>query len=156
MKGKRIVMFSIAITFFNILCPNAFASSQFVIGEETAGGYHYTVYKADNKYTWKIGHQDNLSTINENKDNIEALERFRTAVEDINLKIVEISISATYFLIVGISSLIAYKKNKPMPKSTGAIIALLAGIALYYTFINSIDLHRAFQDANYYYLILTF
>jgi len=138
-----------------VVVPIVFASSPFVIGEEKAGGYEYTVIKEQNTFTWKIGHQDNISTLVENKDNNEDLERFRIAVEDINMEIFNIIISASYFLIVVITTLFFYKKKKQIPKGVGAIITIFVGIALYYTIVNSINLNTAFQDAKFYYSMLT-
>ncbi|MFJ8356083.1 hypothetical protein [Bacillus paramycoides] len=154
MKEKFLVTFSTVIIFFTFLVSNVFASSPFVIDKEKAGGYQYTVIKGQNNFTWKIGHRDNLSTFQENKDNTEALEHFRTAVRDIDREIFEIIISASYFLIVVLTALILYKKSKQMLKSGGAIIAILAGIALYAVFSNSIELNTAFQDAKFYYSVL--
>ncbi|MCM3094352.1 MULTISPECIES: geobacillin-26 family protein [unclassified Cytobacillus] len=155
MKEKFLVMFSMLILLFIVVVPIVFASSPFVIGEEKAGGYQYTVIKEQNSFTWKIGHQGNISTIVENMDNKEDLEHFRTAVEDVNMDIFEIILSASYFLIVVITTLIFYKKTKQIPKSSGAIIAILAGIAVYYTIENSINLNTALQDAKFYYSMLT-
>lgn len=155
LKEKFLVMFSMFVILFIVVVPIVFANSPFVIGEEKAGGYQYTVIKEQNTFTWKIGHQDKISTVVENQDNSKELERFRIAVGDINMGIFKIIISASYFLIVVITTLIFYKKNKQIPKGNGAIIAILAGIALYYTIINSINLNTAIQDARFYYLLLT-
>ncbi len=140
---------------FIVIVPIVFASLPFVIGEEKAGGYQYTVVKEQNTFTWEIGFQDNLYTIEENKDNTKELEHFRIAVEDINMYIFKIIISASYFLIVLLISLILYKKNKLLLKSSGAIIVIFSGIALYYTTVNFIELNTAFQNAKYFYSMLT-
>ena len=71
------------------------------------------------------------------------------------MEIFKIIISASYFIIVVITTLIFYKKNKQIPKGYGAIIVIFAGVALYYTIVNSINLNTAFQDAKFYYSILT-
>ena len=155
LKEKLLVMLSMFILLFIVVVPIVFASSPFVIGEEKAGGYQYTVIKEQNTFTWKIGDRDNTSTFVENKDNNEELESFRIAVEDINMEIYKIIISASYFLIVVVTTLFFYKKNKEIPKGSGAIIAIFAGIALYYTIVNPINLNSAFQDAKSYYLMLT-
>lgn len=155
MKEKFLVIFSMVITFFTFLVANVSASSPFVIDKEKAGGYQYTVIREGDNFTWKIGYRDNLSTIQENKDNTEDLGHFRTAVKYIDIQIFEIIIAASYFLIVVLTALIFYKKNKQMFKSGGAIIAILAGIALYFTFTTSIQLNTAFQDAKFYYSVLT-
>jgi hypothetical protein len=155
LKEKFLVMFSMFIILFIVVVPIVFANSPFVIGEKKAGGYQYTVIKEQNTFIWKIGHQDNVSSVVENQDNNEELEHFRIAVEDINMGIFKIIISTSYFLIVVITMLIFYKKNKQIPKSNSAIIAIFAGIALYYTIVHSINLNTAFQDAEFYYSILT-
>ena len=138
-----------------VVVPIVFANSQFVIGEEKAGGYQYIVIKEQNISTWEIGYQDNISTVVENQANSEDLKRFRVAVEDINMEIFKIIISASYFIIVVITTLIFYKKNKQIPKVYGAIIAIFAGIALYFTIVNSINLNTAFRMQKFNYSILT-
>lgn len=155
LKEKFLVILSIFIILFIGIVPIVYASSPFVIGEEEAGGYQYTVIKEQNTFTWKVGHQGNISTIVENQDNYEDLERFRTTVEDINMEITKVTISALYFLIVVITTLIFYKKKRQIPKSSGAIIVIFAVIALHYTIVNSINLNTVFQDAKFYYSILT-
>lgn len=155
MKKKILVMFSMLFILFIVVAPIVIASSPFVIGEEKAGGYQYTVIKDQNSFTWKIGHQGNIFTIVENKDNNEDLEHFRTAVEEIYMEMFGVIISASYFLIVVITTLFFYKKTKQIPKGSGAIIAILAGIAVYYTIENSINLNTALQDAKFYYSMLT-
>lgn len=155
MKGKILVLGSMLSIIFTVVVPIVFASSPFVIGEEKAGGYQYTVIKEQNTFTWKIGYQYNLYTIEENKDNTKELELYRIAVEDINMYIFKLIISASYIFIVLLLSFILYKKNKQLLKSSGAIIVIFSGIALYFTTINFIELNTAFQDAKYYYSILT-
>ncbi|WP_163102792.1 hypothetical protein [Peribacillus alkalitolerans] len=155
MKQKILVMFSIIILCYIVVAPFVSAFSPFVIGERKAVGYQYTVIKEQNTFTWKIGYQDNISTIAENKDNIKALELFRNAVEEINMKILKIIIAASYLLIVGLITIILYKKNKQVLKGSSAIIAIFAGIAFYYTIENSIELNAAFQNVKFYYSILT-
>jgi hypothetical protein len=148
-------MLSMFILLFIVVVPIVFASSPFIIGEEKAGGYQYTVIKEQNTFTWKIGDRDNISTVVENKDNNEELESFRIAVEEINMERYKIIISTSYFIIVVVTTLFIYKKNKQIPKGSGAIISIFAGIALYYTIVNSINLNTAMQDAKFYYLMLT-
>ncbi|KUP07169.1 hypothetical protein Q75_06485 [Bacillus coahuilensis p1.1.43] len=154
MKKIFLALFFMLIIHFIVVVPIVFASSPFVIGEQKARDYQYTVLKENNSFTWIIGHQDNIVTIVENKDNEEELEHFRTAVEEINTKFLGIIISASYLLIVVFTTVTFYKKTKHIPIGTGAIIALLAGIAIYYTIENSINLNTALQDANFYFSIL--
>ncbi|MDM5326965.1 hypothetical protein [Neobacillus sp. CF12] len=52
MKEKLLVMLSMFILLFIVVVPIVFASSPFVIGEEKAGGYQYTVIKEQNTFTW--------------------------------------------------------------------------------------------------------
>ncbi|MEL3971087.1 hypothetical protein AAEO50_02250 [Rossellomorea oryzaecorticis] len=155
MKVKSLVMLTMFLILFPIGASNVSAGSSFVIGEEKAGGYQYTVIKEESTFIWRIGHGDNMSVIVENKENIEDLESFRTSVEAVNLGTFEVIISASYLLIVILTTLIFFRKNKQILKSSGAIIAVFAGIALYYTILNAIDLHTAFQDAQLFYSMLT-
>lgn len=52
LKEKLLVMLSMFILLFIVVVPIVFASSPFVIGEEKAGGYQYTVIKEQNTFTW--------------------------------------------------------------------------------------------------------
>lgn len=155
MKGKFLIIFSAVILFSIFIVPNMFASSTFVIGDDKAGGYEYTITKEQNTFSWKIGHQGNITVIDERQDNSEDLVHFMNAVSDSKVEMIEIIISAAYFLIVVITTLILYKKNKKMLKDGGPIIAVLAGIALYKTLVTTIDLNRSLADAKFYYLIIT-
>lgn len=141
--------------FILLVVPNVFSNSTNVISEDKAGDYQYAEIKEQNTFTWKIGYQENISTIKENKDNTEELERFRTAVLDIKYLIFKLILVASYFLIVVITMLTVHKKNKKMLKDGGVIIAILAVTALSYTIITSIHLNAAFRDATYYYMMLT-
>lgn len=156
MKRNFFILFSVSVMFFIVFTPIVFANSPTVIGEDKAGGYQYKVIKDQDTFTWQIGHQDNTYTVIENEDNGEDLEFFRVTIQDIGMEIYQIIISALYFLIVMVTTILFYKKkNKQISKISRAIIAVLAGIALYYTIINSYDLNVAFRDANFYYMKLT-
>lgn len=155
MKEKLLMLFSMIIIFFAFLVSNVYASSPLVIDKEKAGGYQYTMIKEQTNFTWKIGYRDNLVTLQENKDNTENLEHFRTAVMDISRNIFEMILYASYFLIVVLIALIFYKKNKQIFKRGRAIFVIFAGIALYAAFTTSIELNTTFQDAKFYYSVLT-
>jgi hypothetical protein len=134
---------------------NTFANGTFIIASEKAGGYQYSMMKEENTFIWKIGHQENLLVIKENKENEEKLERFIYSVEEINSHMFELMISASYFMIVMISTLIVIMKNKQTLRGGYLlIITALAGIALYNSIVTSIDLTAAFEDAGYYYSML--
>ncbi|OZI13661.1 hypothetical protein CEW92_00010 [Bacillaceae bacterium SAS-127] len=154
LKEKFSLIFFISITFFIAIVSSVSATSPFVIGEGKAGGYQYTIIKEQDTFTWKIGHQEKISTIIENPDIEETLEHFRMAVNDIDMQIFKMIISVIYILIVVITTLILYKKNKQMLKSGGAIIAISVGVGLYMMLVTSIDLNATFQDAKFYYLLL--
>jgi hypothetical protein len=151
-KTKMIILFMMASV---LLMPKTFAAAPFVVASQKAGGYQYSVIKDNNSFTWSVGHQDHLMVIKETKGNEIELERFRNSVEDINLHLFELIISAVYFLLVLITTLVIFKKNKQMFKGSHLIIiASLAGIAFYNSIVTSIDVTAAFQDARYYYSLL--
>lgn len=86
-----------------------------MIGEGEAGGYQYTIKKGENALTWKIGYQDQEATIGENEGNRGDLERFRTAVNDLDGHMFGLILSISYLIIVGITSLVFYKKPNISP-----------------------------------------
>jgi hypothetical protein len=149
-KTKMFIIWTIASA---LILPNTSASN--VISSQKAGGYQYSVLKDNNTFTWTVGHQGNLIVIEGTKGNQEELERFRYSVEDINSYLFEFIISAVYFLIVLITTLVIFKKNKQTLKGSHLIIiASLAVIALCNSVVTSIDMYTAYQDARYYYSLL--
>lgn len=154
MKAKFLVMLSLTILFFIVVVQNVAASSPFVIAEKRAAGYQYTVIKEQNTYTWKIGYQGNISVIQEDENNKEDLEKFMHAVGSSNLEMIKLILSASYFLIVVLTGLILYKKNKKIHKDLALVIVVFASIALYFIMVTSLDLNSSLADAKYYYLDL--
>ncbi|WP_313893666.1 hypothetical protein [Psychrobacillus sp.] len=154
MKAKFLVMLSLTILFFIIVVQNVAASSAFVIAEKKAAGYQYTVIKEQNTYTWKIGYQGNISVIQEDENNKEDLEKFMHAVGDSNLEMIKLILSTSYFLIVVLTGLILYKKNKKIHKDLALVIVVFVSIALYFILVTSLDLNSSLADAKYYYLDL--
>ncbi|QFF99945.1 hypothetical protein PB01_14560 [Psychrobacillus glaciei] len=125
-----------------------------IIGDGKTLGYEYTVKKEQNKFSWKVGYIGNISIIEESAANQEDLVNFMNAVNDSKLALVKLIVSVSYFLIVIITTLILYKKNRKVLKDGGIIITILAGIAIYIAFKESLNLISSLQDAKYYYLIL--
>ena len=126
-----------------------------VISEGKNFGYAYIVIKEQNKKSWKVSYKGDISIIEERAANKEDLVNYRNAVNDGELVLAKLIISVTYFLIVSLTSLILYKKNRKMLKEAGVIITILAAIAVHITFNASVELSRLLQDAKYCYLILT-
>ena len=54
LKEKFLVIFSMFLILFIVVVPIVFANSPFVIGEEKAGGYQYTVIKEQNTFLGKL------------------------------------------------------------------------------------------------------
>ncbi len=153
MKRLFLIVFSMFVIFFIFVVPNVCASS--VIRDGKAGGYEYTITQKETTYFWKIGHQGNISVIEENENNRIPLINLMTTVNNINSKKFKLILAAAYFLIVVIITIIAYWKLKKMPKLVGIYITLLAGIALYYMVFTIVDLTTLLEDAKFYYLTLT-
>jgi hypothetical protein len=126
-----------------LLIPSVSASSPWTIDEEEAWGYQYVVTKENDTFTWEIGYQVTISTTEENKGNAKYLHDFRVAVNDSDVHLLTIVLSGIYLFIVVITAFIIYKKNKQMLKKGWGILAILAGIALYYTFFTYLNLDVA-------------
>lgn len=130
-----------------------------IISDGKSMGYEYTLTKEQSTFFWKIGYKGNTSKIKENAENENNLENFMIAVGDCQSELVELIITLSYFLIVVLTTLFLYKKNRKilneMIKSGGVIIALTVVFAIYNAFATSFDLSNSLLDAKYYYLILT-
>lgn len=126
-----------------------------IISHEQSLGYEYTVSKEQNKFSWKVGYKGYLSTIEEGDANRDDLVKYMNAVNDSKLVLAKLILSVSYLLIIFITTLVLYKKNRKILKDSGVVITILSGIALYITFKSSFDLIRLLQDTKYYYLIVT-
>ncbi|QUG41959.1 hypothetical protein KD050_01260 [Psychrobacillus sp. INOP01] len=126
-----------------------------VIGDGKTLGYEYTVTKEKNKLSWKVGYKGDISIIEESAANKDDLVNYMHAVNDSKLVLAKLITSVSYLLIVIITTLVLYKKNRKMLKDGGVIISILTGIAIYIAFKASFDLSSLLQDAKYYYLTLT-
>ena len=126
-----------------------------IIGDEQSLGYEYTVLKEQNKFSWKVGYKGDISIIEESAANQDDLVNYMNAVNDSKLVLAKLIISVSYLLIIIITTLILYKKNRKMLKDSGVVITMLSGIAIYIAFKASFDLISLLQDTKYYYLILT-
>lgn len=126
-----------------------------IIGVGKTFGYEYTVTKEQNKFSWKVGYKGDISIIEQDTVNEDDLVNYINAVNDSKMELVKLIVSLSYFLIVIITALIIYKKNRKMLKDGGIIITILVCIAIYLAFKASFDLNSLLQDAKYYYLTLT-
>ncbi|QHE60311.1 geobacillin-26 family protein [Rossellomorea vietnamensis] len=143
------------VLFLLILFPLQInAETSEMIQEGSAGGFHYQMSMEGRTLTWEIGHEKRKKTFQENRENEEALESFREAVNEAAGHRFTMFISAVYVVIVCITTIIFYKKTKHVPRSAGIIIACLGGIGLYFALTNYIDMKAALQDAGYYYVSL--
>ena len=127
-----------------------------VIGDRKAFGYEYTVTKEEyNKFSWKIGYKGDISIIEESDANKKDLINYMYAVNDSKIVLIKLISSLSYFLIVIITTVILFKKDRKILKDSGIIISIFAGIAIYIAFQASFDLISLLQDTKYYYLTLT-
>ena len=157
---KRILLMLFSCTFTLIL----FACSQTeedteeysgIISNEQAMDYEYTLLKEQNKFTWKVGYNGDISIIEESDANHDDLVNYMNAVNDSKLVLVKLILSVSYLLIISITTFILYKKDRKKLKGGGIVITMLSGIALYIAFKSSFDLIRLLQDTKYFYLLLT-
>ncbi|MEH7224474.1 hypothetical protein V7112_11765 [Bacillus sp. JJ1566] len=126
-----------------------------IISDGKAMGYEYNVTKEQSTFSWKIGYNGDTSIIKQSPDNETDLESFMIAIGDSQSELAKLLISLSYFIIVVNLTLFLYKKNRNLLKSSGLIIAVLAGFAVYIAISTSFDLNSSLKDARYYYLILT-
>jgi hypothetical protein len=134
-----------------LLPIHIYAASPMVIGEGSAGGFHYNVIKDGRTFLWEIGHEKHKKTIQEDSENEKSLESFRVSVNQAESHRFTLILSAGYVVIVGVTTLIFYKKRRHIPLSAGIIITCLAGGALYYAVTSFTGMQAALWDAGYYY-----
>lgn len=152
LKKRLLILF----TMLCIMLPvHIDAASSFVIGEGEAVGYQYTVIKGEDGLIWKIGYRDDLMTIDENEGNQDHLDRFRAAVNDLGSHKFVLILSTSYLIIVGITTLVFYKRTKHIPLVSGGMIGCLALGAVYYAITSFIGMQAALEDVRYYYVSLT-
>ena len=156
---KCILLILFSFTLILSACSQAEEDTQEylgVIGEGKAFGYEYTVTKEqNNKFSWKIGYKGDISIIKESDANKKDLINYMYTVNDSKLVLVKLITSLSYFLIVIITTVILFKKDRKILKDSGIIISIFAGIAIYIAFQASFDLISLLQDTKYYYLTLT-
>ncbi|TXC85798.1 hypothetical protein FS935_19260 [Metabacillus litoralis] len=126
-----------------------------IIGERNVLGYGYIVTKEQNTYTWEIIYKEDRSVINEGKHNIDTLDNFRMAVNETESTLVTLTISLAYILILAITTLIIFKKNRKILKQAVPVLVLMALITIYISSDAFFELTTAFKDVKYYYIILT-
>lgn len=126
-----------------------------IIGDGQSLGYEYTVIKEQNNFFWKVGYKGDISIIEESAANQGDLVNYMNAVNDSKLVLVKLIISVSYLLIIILTTLILFKKNRKMLKDSGVVVTMLSGIAIYIAFKASFDLISLLQDTNFNYLILT-
>jgi len=123
--------------------------------ERSAGGYQYTVYLHQTPYKWKIGHNDSVSFIKENKVNTMDLDRFRKDVNQASLQKDKLILSLLYLIIIFGSLLFLVKKKVEILKIPLLCILILGVIAIYSSIAAYIDLISALDSAKFYYLLIT-
>ncbi|AWE08242.1 hypothetical protein DCE79_12925 [Lysinibacillus sp. 2017] len=155
---KYILLMLFSFTLILSACTQAEEDTQEysgIISDEQSFGYEYTVLKEQNNFSWKVGYKGDISIIEESTANQDDLVNYMNAVNDSKLVSVKLITSVSYLLIIIITTLILYKKNRKMLKDSAIVITMLAGIALYIAFKASFDLSSLLQDVKSYYLILT-
>lgn len=126
-----------------------------IISDGHTWGYHYTVTKDQNTFSWIVSYKGDTTSIEENVNNQADLVKYMNAVNDSGVEFAKLVLSLSYFFIIAIISLILYKKNRRILSDGKVIITILAGIALYIVFKASFDLTSTLQAAKYYYYVLT-
>lgn len=116
---KKLVLITVMVTLIPL---HILATTTSVIQEREVGGYRFTMIEGENLLIWKIGHEGRTSTIYQNKENKEDIDRFYSAMSEAAVQRFTLIASAGYFLIVCIITLIFYKKRKHFPISMGMII----------------------------------
>ncbi|MDM5315270.1 hypothetical protein QUF49_04635 [Fictibacillus sp. b24] len=144
-----------AIIVIMMMFDTSVHASSKVISEGKAWGFHYRITAENKVFTWKIGDGKKESVIEENEENRNELERFRSAVNESDLQTFSFFLYAVYLLIIGIVALIVYKKVKDNRQTMFTILVLFAMYASYKCFIAFVYLQEALDDAKVYFIVLT-
>lgn len=138
-----------------LLTPDAAKASPEISIETKAGSYQYKVIMGQKPFTWEIGHKGLVSVIEESENNLERLDTFRNSVEDIKIQKFKVGFPIFYLFVIGMVLVITKRRKKETGKEFLLIIMVFAGIAFYYGLTASFELNHSFQEAKYYYYVLT-
>ncbi|MDQ1143827.1 competence protein ComGC [Bacillus sp. SORGH_AS 510] len=149
--AKRFIWLFLAVLILLLVVPNVLAGSSSVISEGKAGGYKYLITKEGNEYTWTLEHKGNKSVFEETEENRKELNNFKQAIIDIKNQSIKVCVFIIIFFIFIVFEVLLHMKNKLRFKDGGAIIFLLAVIAIGQIFVALTELDSAFSDARFYY-----
>lgn len=125
-----------------------------VISKGKVLGYEYVTSVEQDSFLWTVGYKGEIVSIKESGKNEELLEDFMRAVSDGEVLFGKLMISLAYFLVVIITTLILYKRNKNLLKKVVGVIVFAACISIFIAFDSAMDLNRLLHDAQYYFLVL--
>ncbi|GGE58021.1 hypothetical protein [Priestia taiwanensis] len=151
MVKKGFITCLLFVAMFMLCVSYVYANSSGVTAQGEAWGYEYTATEINDTSTWKIGHKGDTYTIEETKERAPFLIDFMNAVERVDSQQSRLGLFGAYLLVTVIVALILYRKNKPMFKKAIGIFSVLAGVALYFIVMTSLDLNTALEDAHFYF-----
>lgn len=125
-----------------------------VLSKGSVLGYEYVMRIEQEVFMWKVGYKGEIIDIEESDSNKEILEDFMVSVNEGQSVFGKLIISLAYFLVVIITTLIIYKKNKNLLKKVVGFIVFLACISSFIAFDSAMDLNRLLHDAHYNFLVL--
>jgi hypothetical protein len=143
------------VLFFFLIHTSSVSASSKVIAEEKTWRYEYKLFKTQDSFTWKIRQHHITSTISENKDNREELDRFKSAVDNIHRNFMHILISVVYLIIAIPLVKIFLKRKKVSPRDAKLILFAAVLLVLFYTISPVVELYSAYEDADYYFFVLS-
>ncbi|RTR25845.1 hypothetical protein EKG37_22415 [Robertmurraya yapensis] len=117
-------------------------------------GYEYVTSIEQNSFLWKVGYKGEIVNIEESGKNEDLLEDFMRAVSEGEVVFGKLMISLAYFLVVIITTLILYKRNKNLLKKGVGVIVFAACISIFIAFDSAMDLNRLLHDAHYNFFML--
>ncbi|WNB91153.1 geobacillin-26 family protein [Bacillus sp. NEB1478] len=151
----RFNRFILLFLLFSLIPTCSVSAASKVIAEEKTWGYEYKLIKTQDSFTWKIRQHHITSTISENKDNREDLDRFKSAVDNIHRYYIDILISVVYLIIAVPLVKIFLKKKKVSPRDAKLILFAVVMIVYFYSVSPVVELFSAYEDADYYFFILS-
>ncbi|MDR7071454.1 hypothetical protein [Fictibacillus barbaricus] len=143
------------VLFFFLIHTSSVSASSKVIAEEKTWGYEYKLIKTQDSFTWKIRQHYITSTISENKDNREELDRFKSAVDNIHRYYIDILISFFYLIIAVPLVKIFLKKKKVSLRDAKLILFAVVMLVFFYSVSPFVELYSAYEDADYYFFVLS-
>lgn len=151
-------LISLMIGLLLFIVPVYTAETEQVTEQKEAGGYAFSYVHSEQKQSlvWTISHSGEPVEVNENAANERNLAEYREMIYKMSDTFSTALIAGSYFVIALFVSLVFFTRHKKERSSPLTfVIGAMIGIAMYITASNIFEYQQAYQDAGYYFFLLT-